>query len=474
MSRDYTRFVDEAGKLSVAICERAYENQPVMILGHNDADGISATAIAAKILYRAGVKFHARVIRRLDASELERASSSGRMVILCDMGSGYLHLLSKYSWVSGLAILDHHKPEVAEPPSDSIHVNPHLYGVDGESEISGAGVAYIALKGFPRVEYRDLSILAIVGALADMQDVDVGRSLKGVNKLIVEEAERDGYIGVQRDLLLPGRESRPLHTALAGLVNPFIPGLSGDEDACVSFLSKLGISLKESGRWRTLSDLSKEEKQMLFNELLRYLAENNYPTSILKNLIGVSYILQREKRFSYMRDAREYASLLNACSRMGLHGLALTIAMGDRRVDLIAKAEAVYGEYRGKISSYIRTITSEPGRIVSMGKFYLVRCLDLVEEDLLSVVASIITESYLADRGMPVIAISGAVGGEVKVSARLPRSGRVQAIDLGLVMRRAASRVGGEGGGHSVAAGAYIAKDRIEDFLAALIEEMGG
>ncbi|MEM2740124.1 MAG: DHH family phosphoesterase [Candidatus Bathyarchaeia archaeon] len=474
MNRDYTGFIEEAGKLSEAIYEWVYENQPVMVIGHNDADGISATAIVAKILYRAGVKFHARVVRRLDVSELEKASGSGRMTILCDMGSGYLHLLSRYSWVSGLAILDHHKPEVAEPPSNSIHINPHLYGVDGESEISGAGIAYIALKDFPRIECRDLSILAIVGALADMQDVDVGRGLKGVNKLIVDEAEKNGYIGVQRDLLLPGRESRPLHVALASLVNPFIPGLSGDEDSCVSLLSRLGIGLKESGRWRTVSDLSKEEKQMLFNELLRYLAENNYPTSTLKNLIGVSYILQKEKRFSYMRDAREYASLLNACSRMGLHGLALAIAMGDRRVDLVAKAEAVYGEYRGKISSYIRTITSEPGRIVSMGKFYLVRCLDLVEEDLLSVVVSIVTESYLADKGMPVIAMSRAAGSEVKVSARLPRSGGVQAVDLSLVMRRAASRVGGEGGGHSVAAGAYIAKDRIEDFIAALIEEMGG
>jgi len=473
MNIDYLGFIEEAEKLSETIYEQVYDNQPVLVLGHNDADGITATAITAKILYRAGVKFHARIVRRLDASELEKASSSGRMTVLCDMGSGYLHLLSKYSWSNGLVILDHHKPEVAEPPSNSIHINPHLYGVDGESEVSGAGVAYITLKGFPRIDYRDLSTLAIVGALGDMQDVDVGRSLKGMNKFIVDEAEKGGYISVQKDLLLPGRESRPLHIALASLVNPFIPGLSGDEEACISFLSKLGISLKESGRWRTPSDLSKEEKQLLFNELLRYLAENDYPTSTLKNLIGTSYILQKEKRFSYMRDAREYASLLNACSRMGLHGLALTIAMGDRRVNVVGEAERIYGEYRRKISSYIRAITSEAGRIISMGRFYLVRCLDLVEEDMLSVVASIIAESYLADKGMPVIAISEAAGGEVKVSARLPRSSKGQTVDLGLLMRRAAGRVGGEGGGHSVAAGAYIPKDRIEDFIATLVEEVG-
>ncbi|MBS7641948.1 MAG: DHH family phosphoesterase [Candidatus Bathyarchaeia archaeon] len=473
MSEDYAKFIDGARKLSETIYEWVYENQPVIILGHNDADGISATAIISKTLYRAGVRFHARILRRLEASELERASSSGRMTILCDMGSGYLSLLSKYSWNGGLAILDHHKPELFEAPSNSIHINPHLYGLDGVSEISGSGVAYIVSKGFSRVECKDLAVLAIVGALGDMQDIDVGRSLRGVNKLIVKEAEGEGYLTVQRDLLLPGRESRPIHIALASLVNPFIPGLSGDEDACISFLSKLGISLKESGRWRTLSDLSKEEKQMLFNELLRYLAENSYPTSILRDLIGTVYILQKERRFSYMRDAREYASLLNACSRMGLYGLALTIAMGDRGDDTIAKAESTYIDYRRKISSYIRTILSEPGRIISMGKFYLLKCLDLVEEDLLSVVTSIITESYLADRGLPVIALSGASSGEVKVSARLPRSSKVQNMDLGLVMRRAASRVGGEGGGHSVAAGAYIAKGKVEDFIAALVEEMG-
>lgn len=467
------RFLEEASRAGKIILEEASDNLPVLVFGHHDADGIAAAAIAAKVLYRCGLPFQIRLLKRVEEEEMEKASSSNRFTILCDMGSGYLSLLSKYSWAGGLVVLDHHKPELIDPPSGCIHVNPHLYGVDGGTEVSGAGVTYVTFRSLSRIKTNDLSVLAIVGALGDMQDSGVGRSFVGVNRFIVEEAIKANYLETSRDLLLPGRETKPLHISLASLMNPFIPGLSGDEDACIAFLSKLGLSLKESGKWRVPAGLSREEKQALFNGLLRYMAEKGHPSSGLKKLIGSVYTLRREKRFSPTRDGREYASLLNACSRMGFGGLALALALGDRRSEMLEEAEKIFSEYRAKIADYVRRVISETGKLVSTGKFYLIRGLGWIEDDMLSVVATITAESYLSDTKLPVIAVAETERGELKVSARLPRAARDKPLDLGSIMKKAASRVGGEGGGHREAAGAYIAKDRFEDFLLTLEEELG-
>jgi single-stranded-DNA-specific exonuclease len=73
--------------------------------------------------------------------------------------------------------------------------------------------------------------------------------------------------------------------------------------------------------------------------------------------------------------------------------------------------------------------------------------------------------NYLLDPRRPVFVFS-ASGASLKISGR----GTVwlvdQGLDLSTVCRAAADRVGGEGGGHRVAAGATIPIDRRDPFLA--------
>jgi nanoRNase/pAp phosphatase (c-di-AMP/oligoRNAs hydrolase) len=54
--------------------------------------------------------------------------------------------------------------------------------------------------------------------------------------------------------------------------------------------------------------------------------------------------------------------------------------------------------------------------------------------------------------------------GKVKVSARTTEK-IAKRLDLSEVMRLASAKVGGSGGGHRVAAGANILRDRMEEFL---------
>src|SRR3989442_12907995 len=98
----------------------------------------------------------------------------------------------------------------------------------------------------------DLAYLSVVVAVADRQDVGEGRSLTGLNRKALEEAQSSGLLRVSKDLLFYGRETRPLHEAIASSSSPFIKGLSGSKDAALAALIKAGIGREEAAKWRSL------------------------------------------------------------------------------------------------------------------------------------------------------------------------------------------------------------------------------
>ena len=62
-----------------------------------------------------------------------------------------------------------------------VQVNPHLYGIDGATDVSGSGVAYFAAKAVNAANV-DLAPIALVGALGDMQDKYEQRSLQQLKR----------------------------------------------------------------------------------------------------------------------------------------------------------------------------------------------------------------------------------------------------------------------------------------------------
>ena len=78
----------------------------------------------------------------------------------------------------------------------------------------------------------------------------VKKSFTGVNSQIATTAKKLGLLEIDLDLLLVGRETRPLPDSLAFTSQPFIEGLTWNRDACLSLLDSTGIKLKEGSIWR--------------------------------------------------------------------------------------------------------------------------------------------------------------------------------------------------------------------------------
>jgi len=434
----------------------------IRIVTHSDADGIAAGGILSETVRRLGVGFRTTCEKRVDEKMVEAvAAERPPLVIFSDLGSGYLDMFKEHLSGSDVIVLDHHLPVEAEA-LNIVHVNPLLHGLDGARGISGAGVAYLFSR---RVDDGnvDLSPLGIVGALADQQDKGEKKTLLGMNRLVEAEAKEAGLLETRVDLIFYGYETRPLARALAYTTTPFIPGLSGREDRCLAFLKEAGIELKKDGRWRALRDLSEEEKRSLFSALSKHLIYEGCDADAVYDLIGTIYTLTAEEAWTPMRDGREYASLLNACARMEKPGLGLAICLGDRD-EAMKEAEDTLDEYRRQIAEYLDWVR-EGGRIEEMENIYALRAQSDINDRIIGVVASILLSTGILKEQKPIVAWARAEEGLIKVSARATEEMAKRGIDLGAVMMEAAEKFEGRGGGHDIAAGAFLPEEHERQFL---------
>jgi len=456
-------FLASAAQAAKAIVETVEKDGFIHVFSHLDADGVAAAAIIGKALFRLDARFRLRVTQWIDEKIIgEIVADKPQLVVLTDFGSGYLDLLDEKVPDFKVLILDHHQITGDVDNENFVHVNPHLHGIDGATDVSGSGVAYFVAKAV-NAENVDLAPIALVGALGDMQDKNEQRKLGGLNEIIVEDAVGANLVTVEKDLTFFGRETRPIHRALAAANSPFIPGLSGEEDKSLAFLASLDIKPKEEEKWRALRDLTEDEKKRLSSALADYLISKGLHAEVA-NLIGNVYVLVNEEAWTPLRDAREFALVLNSTGRMDRPSLGIAICMGDRGAAL-EEANKVLEDYRKSISTYLGWVAEKPERMREFENIYVVYGENFINEKIIGTISSILSMG-LTNPEKPLIAYANVEKeGAAKFSARTTDMALSKGVNLGDVMRVASEKYGGKGGGHNVAAGAQVPIDQVENFI---------
>jgi len=184
-----------------------HESKEVHVVSHIDADGITAGSIACKTLERLKKDFSIEFIKQIDEQTLDKIKNQNHeLVWFTDLGSSICNNSNSINKV----ITDHH---ICSDDTDyTFHLNPHLFGVDGSFEISGAGATYLVSKTIEK-KNMDLSPLAIVGACGDLQNKKLGR-LSGLNREILDDGKNLGLIDSKLDISYFGRETRPVYKLL--------------------------------------------------------------------------------------------------------------------------------------------------------------------------------------------------------------------------------------------------------------------
>lgn len=432
------------------------------IFTHNDADGISSGSIIFKALLREGYSPHLRSVKQLEKDIIDEiASIKPEIIIFTDLGSGQLeYIRERLLDDTFVVILDHHEP-TNSVHKNLVHLNAHNMGFDGSREISGSGMAYLFAKALNKGN-KDLAGLAIVGAVGDIQD-DLGR-LSGPNVDIARDGEEAGVLEVKKDLRLMGRQTRPLYKAIEYTTEPFIPGLSGSESNVIQFLKDLYIPIKKDGRFIMLADLDDDQRKRITTALVLRLIEGGVPPKRAERIVGDVFTLKKEEKRTTLRDAREFATLLNSCGKYDKGDIGISVCLGDR--DRICKlSQEMLSGHRENISTSYKWLQGDKSRVKETRGLYHFHGGAAISESILGTVAGMLLSSKGLDPLKPVIAFAQTPQDQIKVSGRATREQVGKGINLGRAMSKACKTIGGEGGGHDVAAGAKILKGKEEDFI---------
>jgi single-stranded-DNA-specific exonuclease len=296
--------------------------------------------------------------------------------------------------------------------------------------------------------------------VGDMQAVD--GELVGANRAIVEEGAEAGVLDEGTDLALYGKQTRPLPKLLEYASEVRVPGVTNDEQGAVAFLEELPVDLHEEGEWRRWVDLSDDEKQTVASSLLQRALTRGVPPGKAEGLVGTTYTLTREQPGTSLRDASEFSTLLNATARYERADVGLAVCLGDREAAL-DRARRLLANHRRNLSEGLETVKREG--VEDAGNIQYFDAGEEIRETIVGIVAGMALGVDGVDGGRPIVAFARKDEEEIKVSAR--GTGRLvgQGLDLSAVMTEASRAVGGDGGGHDVAAGATIPAGAQEEFV---------
>ncbi|AXR76433.1 DHH family phosphoesterase [Natrarchaeobaculum sulfurireducens] len=497
--------VPELADRAVACANRLLEADRVLLASHIDADGLTSAAIAASALERAGLPFETVFEKQLDEAAIESiAATEYETVLFTDFGSGQLDIIGECEDAGAFTpvIADHHQP--AERDTE-YHLNPLLFGINGASELSGAGASYVLARALADVsgqadaddppvatdggtataatgteahaDNRDLAALAIVGAVGDMQAS--GGELHGANAEIVAEGVDAGVLETGTDLAIYGKQTRPLPKLLEYATDVGIPGISNDEAGALRFLEDLDLELKRDGEWRRWAGLTNEEKQVVASALVKRAVSRGVPAGKIDQLVGTSYVLRTEPVGTELRDASEFSTLLNATARYERADVGLAVCLGDRG-EALERARSLLRNHRRNLSQGIDLVTQEG--VTHEDHIQWFHAGDRIRETIVGIVAGMAMGNAGVSRSKPIFAFaeksaeeaSGSGGdAEVKVSARGTHSLVRRGLDLSVVMGEASRAVGGDGGGHDVAAGATVPSGAEDEFVVRADEIVG-
>jgi RecJ-like exonuclease len=441
---------------------RVHRNDSIEIISHMDADGICSAAIISTALDRLKIEHRVKFVQMLYQDTVEQLEPAD-LTIFTDLGSSQLQNISEKYKGCNVIIADHHEPEKINHALKLVHLNAHDHGLDGLLEISGAGMAYLIAREMDAVN-KDLSALAIVGAVGDVQNA--WGKLRGFNCKIAQDGTEAGVLECKIDLLLYGRHTRPLFRALESFTDPPIPSVSNSVAGCISLLKDLDIPIKDERGWRRPVDLTDEEKRRLATELIAR-SFTHVPQELVQYVpglvIGEVHTLLKENERSMLRDADEFATCINSTARHEQPLIGFEVAKGDRKVYYRAMLNLLR-YHRRCIAEGMGFIEQEGLIRTPRGYIQYFDATGVLKETFVGTVANLALGHQTCDPYKPVVGIVRNRG-IARVSARCSKLLFLRGLDLGKAIREAAKAVGGEGGGHAVACGAQIEEEKIEDFL---------
>ena len=408
----------------------------IQVYSHYDADGVSAASIIAQTLLREGKEFRVTLFTTLNDYNMDIIRSTKTdCIIITDLGASYIDQLDAMK--NDIVVLDHHT--IISEAQRVCYANPHLYGIDGMTSGCGATMALLFAVTMNEANW-DLVQVAFAGIAGDRQHIN---GLSGLNVYLLEEGKKRGFVEEMPGSLIPAGD---LMTQLYLTTDPYIRGISGNEDGVAKILDDAGID-----HGKSYMDLNEDEKRKLSSLIAVRLTEQGMLESSLNEIARTRYFLT-----GFKMDAEYLSSVLNSCGRAGFGGMGISAGMGDvKSIELGAKL--MNDSNRDVV---LNMVELDKKGLNQRNHF---QWFDSTDSGFTGMLCGIAMQC-IGDPDKPTIGMNQSKD-PVNLSSRGMWKQLDRGIDLAVAMREACASVGGEGGGHRIAAGGSIPAEMVESFL---------
>lgn len=443
------------------------------VLVHDrDADGQTSGGIMYYLLNN-HLDINVDVVNtnRSDFDKIAEEYGRDKIYVFTDVGSGQTDLIKEADIdLERTIIFDHHLKLI--DTYAKYEVNPNFFGFSGSFEISGAGTVYMLVREFGLAE---LSQLAVVGACGDMQNTFYG--LRGLNRLILRDGVRSGFINIIKGLPIFGRETRPLFKSLFLMTEPRlfksdkqVYAFLFDKDIPYEYVKEpLNVVYREMVNGKQLEQLLIEE---IYKEFMKKAPITLKPFSSIY-VIGENYELNSFPRGTPLHDSKEFATMLNAMNRLDKIeevGIKLTTM---RHSKVLPQAISIQRKARRELAKSINAILDQLDVRKRTYRFMVVlNETDLVSPHNTGTILQMLIDTLTPLYNKPLVGFTYSSDDEIKVSLRESKILYLSDVNLAVAVERASEKVGGIGGGHPVACGAKIPASRLDDFLEILHKEL--
>ncbi|HXX55178.1 MAG TPA: DHH family phosphoesterase [Methanoregula sp.] len=439
-----------------AAAEQIASADGITIISHIDADGISCEAILSQAISRRGIAVRSVFVRQLEPLTMPQVPDDPTLKIFADLGAGQQNLLLERGMAEkNVVIIDHHVSQPVDRPYPQVNCLPY-----GHTRMSAAGVCYLVAKEMDR-RNTDLAKLAVIGNVGDMMAREKCGLVGIARDIIVSDGAGHGSVEVRkRDLNCYGTSTRPVHLSLAYNDDPFIRGITNNPEGARQFLKRLGIRQQaENGRWFVWEELPVEEKRTIISALAEQLIANGDPTD---RLLAETYGFPDELPRTPLRNAQEYATMLNACGRWSKPQVGGAILRGDRGV-AYRDAEHMLNNHRAIIRNLLQFIIDTG--VKELGNLQYLHVGSRFPDTIVGIGAGMALSKLNSAKPILIMCEVPEDHNLTKVSMRTTERVVGKGIDLQKALSDASAEYGGGGGGHRIAAGAYIPKTAEEEFV---------
>ena len=175
---------------------KQWPDRAVQVFHHNDSDGLTSGAILTRAFERQGFKVQRFCLEKPYPAVLKKVyEQEGRILVFADFAGRIAPLLSELNKGRNLTlILDHHVAEASTDPR--VHnLDPDLYGLKGDRDISGSTTCYLFARTLDSAN-RDMAHIAAIGAVGDGFFVD--GQLVSQNREVALEAVQQGKVEIRK------------------------------------------------------------------------------------------------------------------------------------------------------------------------------------------------------------------------------------------------------------------------------------